>query len=78
MITLFTVYSISDTNIKYKLTVIVKQLWISPTNILKASLKNTKLRLADKCISNVTAYWQLIASLAIFWLSFVYFTCKID
>ena len=58
MITLFTVYSISDTDIKYKLTVIVKQLWISPTNIPKASLKNTKLRLADKCISNVTAYWQ--------------------
>ena len=57
---------------------IVKQLWISPTNILKASLKNIKLRLADKCISNVTAYWQLIASLAVFWLSFVYFTCKID
>lgn len=56
MITLFTVYSISDTDIKYKLTVIVKQLWISPTNILKASLKNTKLRLADKSISNVTAY----------------------
>lgn len=66
MITLFTVYSISDTNIKYKLTVIVKQLWISPTDILKASLKNIKLRLADKCISNVTAYGQLIASLAIF------------
>lgn len=56
MITLFTVYSISDTNIKYKLTVIVKQLWISPTDILKASLKNIKLRLADKYISNVTAY----------------------